>query len=818
MDDERLVPIGIDEEMRTSYIDYAMSVIVGRALPDVRDGLKPVHRRILYGMLDLGLEPGKAYKKSARIVGEVMGKYHPHGDSAIYDSIARMTQSFSLRYPLVKGQGNFGSIDGDPPAAMRYTEARLENMAMEILADIEKDTIDFMPNFDETLMEPVVMPSRIPNLLINGSSGIAVGMATNIPPHNISEVIDAVIELIANPEITAEEIIEILPGPDFPTGGTICGRAGIKQAYTTGKGIITLRGNIRVEEGKKKKASIIIDEIPYEVNKSSLVEQIATLAGENRISGISEVRDESDKEGMRIVLEIKKIDDVDIIINQLYKYTQMQTSFGIINLALCKQQPRLLNIKQMLQLFIDHRNDVVVRRTRYDLAKAEARYHLVCGLIIALDNLDRIINIIRNSRTVDDAKDALKGEFDLSEKQSQAVLAMPLSRLTGMEREKVIEEQKTLQAKIEELKGVLENPEKVREIIRKELAQIKEKYGDKRKTAIRGAVEDFQDMDLINPEDIIVTISSEGYIKRTSLELYRRQRRGGRGFIGAKTKEEDFVKHLFTCSTVDTILCFTETGRVHWLKGYLIPEGSRNAKGKPIVNLLKIEQDERITAVIPIKEFTQDCFLLMFTKEGRVKKTRLSAYSRPRKGGIIGIMLKDADKLIDVKITDGKQDVILTTKHGMSIRFSESEIRPMARTARGVIGMRFKKKQDEISAGEIFNPEDKDKSLFTVCSKGYGKRSMVYHYRMQHRGGKGIIDIKTGSRNGYVIGSKCVVPKDEMILITKRNMVIRIKVEDVRTVGRNTSGVKIINLSSIKGADTITDMALIAREGSDEEI
>ncbi len=810
-DEAKIVPVGIEDEMKGSYIDYAMSVIVGRALPDVRDGLKPVHRRILYGMLELGVEPGKAHKKSARIVGEVMGKYHPHGDSAIYDSIARMTQDFSLRYPLIDGQGNFGSIDGDPPAAMRYTEARFKHIAMETLADIDKDTVDFVPNFDDSLLEPVVLPSKVPNLLVNGSSGIAVGMATNIPPHNLGEVVDALTGLIDNPDISMEKIMELLPGPDFPTGATICGRDGIRKAYTTGKGIITIRGKVEVEEDKKKEA-IIIKEIPYEVNKSNLVAHIASLVSDNKINGISEVRDESDKEGMRIVLEVKRGENVDIIINQLYKYTQLQTSFGIINLALSNQQPRLLNIKQMLQLFLEHRKEIVLRRAAFDLRKAEERYHIVCGLIIALDNLDRVITLIRNSKTVEEAREGLMATFSMSEKQAQAVLAMPLSRLTGLERDKILKEQSDLQKIIKDLQGILADPEKVKKIIKTELNDMKNRFGDERRTEIVGSIEDFDELDLIRPEDIIVTVSSEGYIKRTSLELYKRQRRGGKGFIGVKTKEEDYVKHLFVCSTTDTILFFTEKGQLHWLRGHLIPDAGKNAKGKPIVNLLTIDTGEKIAAVIPVKEFTENCFLLMVTKHGIVKKTVLNAYSRPRRGGIKGITLREKDRLIEVRMTDGQQDIVLSTKHGMSIRFSEKEVKPVGRSSIGVIGIRFKKKEDEVVGCEIFPSDEKEKSLFTVCSKGFGKRTMIYNYRKQHRGGSGIIDIKTGGRNGYVVGIKAVKPKDELILITRSGVTIRMTTDDARTVSRNTGGV---TLQKLQQGDVIMDLALVSKENEE---
>ncbi len=809
---EKIISVGVEEEMKSSYLDYAMSVIVGRALPDVRDGLKPVHRRILYGMLELGLEPGKPYKKSARIVGEVMGKYHPHGDAPIYEAIARMAQDFSLRYPIIDGQGNFGSIDGDPPAAMRYTEARLAPIAMEILADLEKETVDFMPNFDESLMEPVVLPSKIPNLLINGSSGIAVGMATNIPPHNLNEVVDALIKLIDNPEISIEEIMEVLPGPDFPTGGYICGREGIIQAYKTGKGIITLRGKVEIEE-EKGRQNIIIKEIPYEVNKASLVENIARLVADKKIGGVSEVRDESDKEGTRIVLEVKRGENVDIIINQLYKLTPLQTTYGIINLALVGQQPRLLNIKELLQLFINHRKQVIIRRTRYDLRKAEERYHVVCGIIIALDNLDAVIKLIRRSKTVEEAKQGLIKKFSLTEIQANAVLAMPLSRLTGLERGKIVEERKNLEKKIKEYKGILSSMEKVKDIMKEELLTIKKKFGDKRRTQITEPIQEFEDIDLVRPEDIVVTVSYRGYIKRVPLETYRRQRRGGKGILGAQTKEEDFIKHLFVCSTTDTILFFTENGKVHWLKGYLIPEARRVAKGKPIINLLRIESGEKITAVIPVREFSESQYLLMITKKGIVKKTPLSAYSNPRQGGIIALTLRQDDRLIDVKLTDGKKDIILSTKFGMSIRFGEEEVSPIGRTGIGVIGIRFKNKEDEVVGGEIVDKEESKNALLTVCSKGYGKRTNISQYRKQHRGGKGIIDIKISEKNGYVVGIKCVNTKDEIILVTKAGMIIRMISKDIRMVGRNTLGVKLINLAE---DDVITDIALIPKENNEK--
>jgi len=812
MEGEKIITVGIEEEMKESYLDYAMSVIIGRALPDVRDGLKPVHRRILYGMLELGLEPGKPFKKSARIVGEVMGKYHPHGDAPIYEAIARMAQPFSLRYPLIEGQGNFGSIDGDPPAAMRYTEARLAPITIEMLKDIDKETVDFVPNFDESLMEPVVLPSRIPNLLINGSSGIAVGMATNIPPHNLSEVIDALIKLIENPQITIEELMEVLPGPDFPTGGIICGREGIKKAYETGKGIIVLRGKVEIEE-EKNKTNIVIKEIPYEVNKANLVEEIANLVENGKLRGIVEVRDESDKEGTRVVLETKKGENVDIIINQLYKHTQLETSYGIINLAIVEREPRLLNLKELLQLFINFREEIIIRRTKYELRKAEERYHIVLGLIIAIENLDKVIELIRNSKNVDEARIKLMDRFNLTEIQSNAILNMPLSRLTALEREKILNEKKEIEGKIKEYKEILGDPEKVKGIMKKELLEIKGKFGDKRRTEIGGEIEEIEEIDLIRPEDIVVTISNEGYIKRTSLDSFKRQRRGGKGVIGAGTKEEDFIKHLLITSTIDTILFFTNKGKVYWLKGYLIPEGSKTSKGKPIINLIKIEDGEKISAVIPVKEFSKDKYLLMITKNGLVKKTSLDKYSKPRKGGIIGIDLREGDELIDVKLSDGNNHIILSTKKGLSIRFPEKEIRPVGRSAVGVIGIRFKKKEDEVVGCEIVKPDEHELTLFTVCKKGYGKRTNIGEYRVQHRGGKGIIDIRIGEKNGEVVGAKLVSDKDEVILTTKKGIIIRIKVSDVRVIGRNTIGVRLINLVD---DDEITDITVVEKENDEE--
>lgn len=802
---EKITNVGIDVEMRNSYLDYAMSVIIGRALPDVRDGLKPVHRRILYAMMELGLEPGRPYKKSARIVGEVMGKYHPHGDSPIYESLARMAQEFTMRYILVDGQGNFGSIDGDPPAAMRYTEARLKPLAMEMLADIEKDTVEFVPNFDESLVEPVVLPSKVPNLLINGSSGIAVGMATNIPPHNLGDVCDALILLIKNPDCTIDEIIQSIKGPDFPTGGIICGTQGIVEAYKTGKGIITIRGKIEVEEAKNHD-NIVITEIPYEVNKASLVENIAHLIEEKKIGGVSHVRDESSKEGIRIVLEVKKGENTDIIINQLYSHTQLQTTYGIINLALVNRQPKLLSIKEMLELFLEHRRNIIIRRTQFDLKKAEERHHILLGLKIAVGNIDKVISLIGNSASIEEAREKLMKQFQLTQKQADAILALPLGKLTKLERNKIEEELKELVNKIDEFKAILASREKINTIIENELKTLKNKYADDRKTEIGSPIEELSDEDLVRPEDIVVTVSAHGYIKRLPLETYRRQRRGGKGILGAGTKEDDFVKHVFVCSTVNQLLVFTESGKVHWLKGYMIPEASRISRGKPLVNLLKIQNEEKIAAVIPVSDFSSGQFVLMLTKNGIVKKTSLSAYGKPRQGGIIGISLKDNDKLIDVKITDGNNDIMLFTKNGFCIRFSEKEVNPIGRTGMGVIGIRFKNPKDEVVCGQVFSGESSSEEILTVSSNGYGKRSLVKIYRRQKRGGKGVIDMKVTSKTGNVVKTKIVQENDEIIIMTMGGMTIRLNVKEIRRIGRSTLGVKLINLNQ---GDSVADVAIV---------
>lgn len=805
---ERVIPVEIEKEMRSSYIDYAMSVIVGRALPDVRDGLKPVHRRILFGMSELGVSPGKPYKKSARIVGEVMGKYHPHGDAAIYDTITRMCQSFSLRYPLVDGQGNFGSVDGDPAAAMRYTEARLSAIASSLLVNIDKETVNFAPNFDGTLLEPTILPSSLPNLLLNGSSGIAVGMATNMPPHNLNEVIDALILLIEKPDASLEELMKLLPGPDFPTGGFICGRKGILDAYRTGRGIITLQAKVKEEESERGRTALIVTELPYEVNKSTLVENIAKLAQEKKIEGISTIRDESDKKGMRICIELKAGENPDVILNQLYKHTTLRTSFGIINLAIVKKRPRVLTLQELLNYYLEHRREVVRRRTEFELRKAERRAHILLGLKIALLHIDQVIKIIRKSAAVDVAKASLMKTFKLSSLQTDSILAMPLSRLTKLERNKIEEEYKELTKEIQRLKSILASEKKIYGVIKNELKDLKKKFGDSRRTKIVGAVEDFSEIDLVRQEDVVITISASGYVKRVLMDTYRKQHRGGRGIIGAGTREEDYIKQFFVASTHDTILFFSNKGRVYWLPAYQIPEANRQSKGKAIINLLNISPDEVVTAVIPIKEYSEDLFLLMVTKKGIVKKTPVSAYSHQRRTGIIALTLKKDDELIEVKLTDGKKDLVLSTKEGQSIHFSEEDVRSMGRTARGVRGIRLSK-GDLVKGGEV---AEEDHSLLTVTVNGFGKRSKIKLYRKQRRGGKGIIDIKTKGRNGEVVGIKSVMNDDEILLITTKGILIRVPIKDIRAIGRNTQGVKLINLGD---EDHIADVTVVLKEKED---
>ncbi|MDP3787510.1 MAG: DNA gyrase subunit A [Candidatus Omnitrophota bacterium] len=806
---EKIVPIYIEDEMKDSYISYAMSVIVGRALPDVRDGLKPVHRRILYGMRELGLDHSKSYKKSARIVGEVLGKYHPHGDVAVYDSLVRMVQDFSLRYPLVDGQGNFGSVDGDSPAAMRYTEARLASITEEMLGDMEKDTVDFMPNFDASLEEPTVLPAALPNLLINGSSGIAVGMATNIPPHNLSEVADGVVALIDDSDISLKDLMKIIKAPDFPTGGIICGREGIKQAYTTGRGLIKIRAKAGVESQKSGKESIIITEIPYQVNKANLIEAIAQLVQDKKIEGISDIRDESDKDGLRVVIELKRDANAQVVLNQLFKHTQLTVSFGIIMLALVEKRPKVLNLKQILECYVAHRKEIVTRRTRFDLARAKERAHIIEGLKKALANLDKIIEIIKKSKSEVEAREALIKKFDFSEIQAQAILEMQLRRLTALEREKLEAEYLELIKKIELYESILKSEKKVLQIIKEEMLKVKEKYGDERRTDIVGEVEDLEVEDLIAEEDVVITVSHAGYIKRLPVSAYRKQRRGGKGMTGADVKEEDFSEHLFIATTHEFILFFTNQGRVHWLKVYDIPQAGRQARGKAVINLLELQQGETISAFIPVKEFKEGQFLIMCTKQGVIKKTSLEAYSHPRKGGIVGITLEKGDELIGVEFTDGKKEIFLATRDGKAIRFSESQVREMGRSAKGVRGIRLGKKDEVIG----MSVAEEDTAVLTITSLGFGKRTEIKEYRTQSRGGKGIINIKVTAKNGEAVSLKTVGDKDEMMIITEKGVIVRCPVKDIRNTGRAAQGVRIIKLDA---KDKVASVAPVVAEEEEE--
>jgi DNA gyrase subunit A len=806
---EKIVPIYIEEEMKDSYINYAMSVIVGRALPDVRDGLKPVHRRILYAMKELGVEHNKPYKKSARIVGDCMGKYHPHGDVAIYDTLVRMAQDFSLRYTLVDGQGNFGSVDGDVAASMRYTEARLEHITDWMLLDIEKNTVDFMPNFDGSLEEPTVLPSCLPNLLVNGSSGIAVGMATNIPPHNLKEIADAVAFLIDSPDCEPKDLLKKVKGPDFPTGGIITGTEGIRSAYTTGRGHIKINAKAVIEE-KSGKEAIIIKELPYMVNKANLIESIAELVQNKKIEGISDLRDESDKDGMRVVIELKRGINANVLLNQLYKHTQMRETFGVIMLALVDGRPRVLDLKEMLGEFIKHRKEVVTRRTRYDLEKAQDRAHILEGLKIALKELDRVIKIIRGSKDPQEAKAELMKRIELSDKQAQAILEMQLQRLTHLERDKIDKEYLELIKKIELFKSILESEKKVLEIIKDEMKDLSAKFGDERRTEIVAEFEELEIEDLIAEEDVVITISHAGYIKRLPVSAYRKQRRGGKGVTGAEMREEDFIEHLFIASTHDYILFFTDKGMVHWVKVHEIPEAGRTSKGKAIVNLLALGQGEKISAHVPVREFKEGSFLIMCTRSGVIKKTALTAYSHPRKGGIIGIGLEKDDELIEVEMTGGSAEILVATKDGKAIHFKESQVRDMGRSAKGVRGIRLGKK-DACIAMEVVRP---DQTVLTVTDQGFGKRTAFKEYRLQSRGGKGIINIKVTKKNGEAVGMKTVSDKDELMLITEKGMIVRSPVKDIRTTGRSTQGVRLMRLDP---GDKIASVAKIVPEEEEAE-
>ncbi len=803
---ENIIPINIEDEMKTSYIDYSMSVIVGRALPDVRDGLKPVHRRILFGMQDQGMTHDKPYKKSARIVGDVMGKYHPHGDAAIYDTMVRLAQDFNMRYTLADGQGNFGSIDGDAAAAMRYTEVRMDRIAEEMLADIDKDTVDFVPNYDGSLKEPVVLPSKFPNLLINGSTGIAVGMATNMPPHNISEIIDAVTMTIDNPDVELQELMSVVKGPDFPTGAYIFGSAGFHSAYKTGRGIVKIRAKISVEEHKNKE-SIIIDEMPYQVNKSKLIENIAALVREKKISGISDLRDESDKDGIRVVMELSRGTNADVVLNQLYKHTQMESTFGIINLALVNGQPQVLTLKQLIQYFIDHRVEVVSRRSQFELEKARKRAHILEGLQIALDHIDQVIALIRASKTVEEARTGLMANFDLSEEQARAILDMKLQKLTGLEREKIDNEHKELMETIKWLLELLADRNKILNIIKEELTSIRDRYGDARRTQIVEGGVDLEDEDLIPVEDVVVTISNSGYIKRMPVDTYRQQRRGGRGVIGMDTKEADFVEDLFLASTHDYILFFTDRGRVYWKKVYEIPDASRQSRGKAIINLIEVDSGEKITAQIPVKTFESGQYIIKATRFGVVKKTELSAFKNPRRGGIIAITLDEGDELEIVKLTDGTKDIIIGSRHGKAIRFSETDVRPTGRGGRGVRGIRLVG-DDYVVGMDIVSD---DATLLTITENGFGKRTRFDEYRKMNRAGQGVITIISSIRNGLIVDVKAINESDELMITTSDGIIIRVPVSDIRVQGRNTQGVKIMN---VKPGDKVMAVARVVGEDS----
>ncbi len=784
------LPVSIEEEMKVSYLDYAMSVIIGRALPDVRDGLKPVQRRILYAMFREGLTPGKKYSKCAGVVGEVLKKYHPHGDSAVYDALVRLAQDFNMRYPLIDGQGNFGSLDGDPPAAYRYTEARLAPLAEELLRDIDKDTVDFVPNFDETTTEPTVLPTRVPNLLINGSAGIAVGMATNIPPHNLSEVIDALIMLVDNPNASVKELMHHIKGPDFPTGGIIYGVDGILSAYTHGRGIIKIRAHARIETPQKGPTQIIVTDLPFQVNKARLIEKIAELVRNKKIEGISEIRDESDRDGIRVVIELKRGEMPQVVLNNLYKHTQMETSFGIIMIALVGGQPRVLSLRRLLNHFIQHRREIILRRTRFELKKAEEKAHILEGLKIALDYLDEIINLIRASRSPDDAKRSLTERYPLSERQAQAILDMKLQRLTGLEREKIIKDYEDTIKEIARLKSILESEALVNQIIKDELREIKERYGDERRTEIVAQMEELTIEDLITEEDMVITISHRGYIKRNALSQFRSQRRGGKGLTGMETREDDYVEQLFIGSTHDYILFFTNRGKLYWLKIYQIPEAGRASRGKAIVNLLQLSEGERVTTAITVRDFT-DGYLVMFTKKGTVKKTALSEFSNPRGRGIIAISLSEGDELIAVRRTTGTNDLLIGTRGGLVIRFREEDVRPMGRTAMGVRGIRLNG-DDEVVAAEVV--EEKT-TLLTVTEKGYGKRTRIEEYPVHHRGGKGVISIKVNEKIGRAVGILQVREDNEIIMITNGGKLIRTTAESISVLGRNTQGVKLMDVS-----------------------
>ncbi|HET7275632.1 MAG TPA: DNA gyrase subunit A [Longimicrobiaceae bacterium] len=805
MAEQRILPRLIEDEMRESFIDYSMSVIVQRALPDVRDGLKPVHRRILYAMHEAGLSPNRAFKKSATVVGDVLGKYHPHGDSSVYDAMVRMVQDFSLRYPLVAGQGNFGSIDGDRAAAYRYTEARLAPMATEMLADIDKETVDFSPNYDDRLLEPTVLPSKLPNLLINGSSGIAVGMATNIPPHNLREVVDACVHLIENPDCTVEDLRQFVRGPDFPTGGYVYGRDGITDAYETGRGRVLMRARAEIEDREDGRERIVISEIPFMVNKSRLIEQIAELARDKKVEGIADLRDESDRDGMRIVVELKRDAIPNIVLNQLFKHTQMQSTFGVIMLALVNGVPKVLTLKEMLYHFVEHRHEVLIRRTQFELGKALDREHILEGLKIAVDNIDEVIAIIRGSDDSAQAGERLRARFELSDRQSDAILNMRLAKLTGLEIEQLEAELAEVRATIADLRDILESRERRLGIITDELNEVADKYGNERRTQIMGETGDLSLEDLIADEEMVITVSHSGYIKRIPMDTYRAQGRGGRGISGMGTKDEDWVEHLFVASTHDYLMFFTRQGRCYWLKVYEIPQSGRASRGKPIVNLINLDKDEHIASLVPVREFAHDQYLIFATRKGTVKKTALSAYGNPRVTGINAINIWEGDELIDVQLTDGESDVVLATREGMAIRFHEGDAREMGRATSGVRGINLS--AEDVVIGMVVLKSGT--TLLVVTEKGMGKRTEIDQYRLQRRGGKGVINIKTSAKTGKVVAIRDVVPGNELMLITRSGVVNRQSVDGIRVIGRNTQGVRLINLGP---GDSVMDVARVLNE------
>lgn len=815
---DKIIKINIEEEMKSAYIDYSMSVIVSRALPDVRDGLKPVHRRVLYGMLDLGLASNKPYKKSARIVGEVLGKYHPHGDSSVYDTMVRMAQPWSLRYPLVDGQGNFGSIDGDSPAAMRYTEARFKKMAEEMLADINKDTIDYRLNFDDSLQEPTVLPSKFPNLLVNGGSGIAVGMATNMAPHNLSEVIDGIVAYIDNNEIEISELMQHVKAPDFPTGGIIYGYEGVKDAFETGRGRVMMRGVAEIETLPNDRERIIVSEIPYQVNKAMMIERTAELVNDKKIEGISEIRDESDREGMRIVYEIKRDANAAIVLNNLYKHTALQTSFSVNNIALVKGRPMMLNLKDCIVHFVDHRHEVIVRRTKFELAEAEKRAHILEGLLIALDHLDEVIKLIRASQTPDEAREGLMSQFGLSDIQSRAILDMTLRRLTGLERDKIKDEYAELMKTIDYLKSILDNEGLRMQIIKDELAEMKEKYGDARRTVIVHSAAEMMTEDFIEDEEVVITISREGYIKRTPLSEYRTQGRGGKGSLGSNSRDDDFIEYIFSASNHNYLLFFTDKGKCYWLRVFEIPEGSRTSKGRAIQNIINIEKDERIRAYIKVvnlkdQEYLENNFIIMCTKKGTIKKTTLQAYSRPRSNGINAININDGDELLEANLTSGSSEIVMALRSGRAIRFNESTVRPMGRTATGVRGIRLANDKDEVVG--MISVESSESTILVVSEKGYGKRTDVEDYRVTNRGGKGVKTINVTEKTGQLVAIKDVTDKDDLMIINRSGIVIRIAMEHLRVMGRATQGVRLITL---KGEDSIASVAKVQHDEEEETV